>query len=48
MIPIKQKKSRYNNIIIHRQQEALATQEDTRTPSTSSACGQVVEGLIEL
>ena len=37
------------NIIIHRQQqEALATQEDTRTPTTAAACGQVVEGLVEL
>jgi parallel beta-helix repeat protein len=37
------------NIIIHRQQqEALATQEDTRTPATTSACGQVIEGLVEL
>jgi parallel beta-helix repeat protein len=36
------------NIIIHRQQEALATQEDTRTPVTTPACGQVVEGLVEL
>ena len=38
------------NIIIHRQQqEALATQEDTSEPvSNSVACGQVVEGLVEL
>ena len=39
------------NIIIHhrQQQEALATQEgDTRTPATTSACGQVIEGLVEL
>jgi hypothetical protein len=37
------------NIIIHRQQEALATQGDTRTPTTTTtACGQVVEGLVEL
>jgi nitrous oxidase accessory protein NosD len=37
-------------IIIHRQQqEALATQEDTSEPvSNSAACGQVVEGLVEL
>ena len=36
------------NIIIHRQQqEALATQEDT-SELTSAACGQVVEGFIEL
>ena len=36
-------------IIIHRQQqEALATQEDTSEPTSSAACGQVVEGLIEL
>jgi nitrous oxidase accessory protein NosD len=37
-----------NIIVHHRQQEALATQEDTRTPATTSACGQVVEGLVEL
>jgi parallel beta-helix repeat protein len=36
------------NIIVHLQQEALATQGDTRTPATTSSCGQVVEGLIEL
>ena len=36
------------NILIHRQQEALATQGDTRTPTTTAACGQVVEGLVEL
>jgi parallel beta-helix repeat protein len=36
------------NIIVHRQQEALATQGDTRTPAATSSCGQVVEGLIEL
>jgi hypothetical protein len=39
-----------NTIIIHRQQqqEALATQEDTNEPTTDAACGQVVEGLVEL
>jgi nitrous oxidase accessory protein NosD len=37
-----------NIIIHHRQQEAIATQEDTRTPATTAACGQVVEGLVEL
>jgi nitrous oxidase accessory protein NosD len=37
-----------NIIIHHRQQEALATQEDTRTPATTTACGQVVRGLVEL
>ena len=37
------------NIIIHRQQqEALAIQEDTRTPITNADCGEVVEGLVEL
>jgi parallel beta-helix repeat protein len=40
------------NMIIHQhqhQQEALATQGDTsRTPITNPACGQVVEGLVEL
>jgi parallel beta-helix repeat protein len=37
------------NFSIHRpQQEALATQGGTRTPSTNAACGQVVEGLVEL
>jgi parallel beta-helix repeat protein len=37
------------NFSIHRpQQEALATQGSTRTPSTNAACGQVVEGLVEL
>src|SRR5215210_7308764 len=38
------------NIIIYRQQqEALATQEDTsRAPVTNAACGQVVEGVVEL
>jgi nitrous oxidase accessory protein NosD len=37
------------NIIIHIQQEALATMGDTRTPTTNAAsCGQVVEGLVEL
>jgi Periplasmic copper-binding protein (NosD) len=36
------------NIIIHRQQEAIATQGDTRTLVTTPACGQVVEGLVEL
>jgi parallel beta-helix repeat protein len=37
------------NFIIHaQQQEALATQEDTRTAVTNAACGQVVEGLVEL
>jgi parallel beta-helix repeat protein len=43
-----------NNMIIHhqqqqQQQEALATQGDTsETPITNPACGQVVEGLVEL
>ncbi|MDQ4056369.1 MAG: right-handed parallel beta-helix repeat-containing protein, partial [Thermoproteota archaeon] len=38
-----------NMIIHHHQQEALATQGDTsRTPITNPACGQVVEGLVEL
>jgi len=37
------------NIIVHRQQqEALAIQADTRTPTTNADCGQVVEGLVEL
>src|SRR5215218_1268182 len=38
------------NIIIHIQQEALATMGDTRTPTAAAAaaCGQVVEGLVEL
>jgi parallel beta-helix repeat protein len=36
------------NIIVHLQQEALATQGDTRTPAATSSCGQVVEVLIEL
>jgi parallel beta-helix repeat protein len=37
------------NIIIHRQQqEALATQGDTRKPTAAVACGQVVEGNVEL
>jgi hypothetical protein len=35
--------------IISQQQEALATQGDTRMPNTNAAsCGQVVEGLVEL
>jgi hypothetical protein len=35
--------------IIYQQQEALATQEDTSEPtSTDAACGEVVEGLVEL
>jgi parallel beta-helix repeat protein len=34
---------------IHRQQqEALAIQGDTRTPTTNADCGQVVDGLVEL
>jgi hypothetical protein len=40
-----------SHIIIHpdQQQEALAIQDDTRTPTTTNAaCGQVVEGLVEL
>jgi parallel beta-helix repeat protein len=38
-----------NIIIYQQQQEALATQGDTtRTPTTNAACGQVVEGLVEL
>jgi nitrous oxidase accessory protein NosD len=38
------------NIIIHREQQvALATQGDISEPTTTSAaCGQVVEGLVEL
>jgi parallel beta-helix repeat protein len=39
------------NIIIYQQQQqkALATQEDaSKTPITNAACGQVVEGLVEL
>ena len=36
------------NILIHRQQEALATQGDTSESTTTAACGQVVEGLVEL
>ena len=39
------------NMIIHhhQQQEALATQgNNSRTPITNPACGQVVEGLVEL
>ncbi|HKG30964.1 MAG TPA: right-handed parallel beta-helix repeat-containing protein [Nitrososphaeraceae archaeon] len=36
------------NIIIHIQQEALATMGDIRTPTTAAACGQVVEGLVDL
>jgi parallel beta-helix repeat protein len=36
------------NIIIPQQQEAFAIQGDTRTPTTNAACGQVVEGLVEL
>ena len=37
------------NTIVHLQQEALATQGDTsETPITNPACGQVVEGLVEL
>jgi parallel beta-helix repeat protein len=37
------------NLSIHRpQQEALAIQGDTKTPTTNAACGQVVEGLVEL
>src|SRR5215212_8235268 len=38
------------NIIIYRQQqEALAIQGDTRTPTTTNAaCGQVIEGHVEL
>ena len=36
------------NILIHRQQEALATQGDTSESTTTTACGQVVEGLVEL
>jgi len=36
------------NIILHRQQEALAIQGDTRTLTTNADCGQVVEGLVEL
>src|SRR5215208_5468390 len=39
----------YTIIIRRQQQEALATQEDTSEPtSTDAACGQVVEGLVEL
>jgi parallel beta-helix repeat protein len=38
-----------SSIIIYRQQEALATQEDATEPtSTTASCGQVVEGLVEL
>jgi hypothetical protein len=38
-----------NTIITHRQQqEASATQGDTKMPTTDAACGQVVEGLVEL
>ena len=37
------------NIIVHlQQQEALATQGDTRTPTAAVACGQVVKGNVEL
>ncbi len=36
------------NIIIYRQQEALATQGDTKTPTAAAACGQVVKGNVEL
>jgi parallel beta-helix repeat protein len=38
-----------NIIIHHRQQEALATQEDSsETISNSASCGEFVEGLVEL
>ena len=41
--------SALNTNIIYQQQEALATQEDTSEPtSTDAACGEVVEGLVEL
>ena len=43
--------SHSTNIIIYQQQQqkALATQGDTsKTPITNAACGQVVEGLVEL
>jgi nitrous oxidase accessory protein NosD len=36
------------NIIIPQQQQAFAIQRDTTTPTTNAACGQVVEGLVEL
>ncbi len=36
------------NIIVHLQQEALAIQGDTRTPTAAVACGQVVKGNVEL
>jgi parallel beta-helix repeat protein len=36
------------NIIIPQQQQAFAIQGDTTTPTTNAACGQVVEGLVEL
>jgi parallel beta-helix repeat protein len=36
------------NIIVHLQQEVLATQGDTRTPTAAVACGQVVKGNVEL
>ena len=37
------------SIIIHNQQQAFAIQGNTRMPTTSNAaCGQVVEGFVEL